>query len=46
MLPNTSRVTMPPACPLASGFTLYILKAVMNGPGDELLDLAVSNMWL
>jgi hypothetical protein len=37
---------MPPACPLANGFTLYILEAVMNGRGDELVDLAVSNMWL
>ena len=46
MLPNPSRATLPPACPLANGFTLYILKAVMNGRGEELVDLAVSNMWL
>jgi hypothetical protein len=46
VLPNTSRATMPPTCPLANGFTLYILEAVMNGRRDELVDLAVSNMWL
>jgi hypothetical protein len=31
---------------LAKGFTLYMVKAVMNGRGDELVDLAVSNLWL
>ena len=31
---------------MAEGFTLYMVKAVMNGRGDELVDLAVSNLWL
>ena len=31
---------------MAKGFTLYMVKAVMNGGGDELVDLAVSNLWL
>jgi hypothetical protein len=25
---------------MAKGFTLYMMKAVMSGPGDELIDLA------
>jgi len=27
------------------GFTLYMVKAVMSGRGDELIDLARSNLW-
>ena len=30
---------------MAKGFTLYMLKAVMNGRGDEILDLARTNLW-
>jgi pyruvate dehydrogenase (quinone) len=26
-------------------FTLYMVKAVMSGRGDEVLDLAVTNLW-
>jgi pyruvate dehydrogenase (quinone) len=39
---------MPPAITLemAKGFTLYMVKAVMNGRGDELVDLAVANLWV
>jgi pyruvate dehydrogenase (quinone) len=29
----------------AKGFTLYMLKAVLSGRGDEVLDLAKSNLW-
>jgi len=38
---------MPPAVTLemAPGFTLYMLRAVMNGRGDELIDLASTNLW-
>ena len=38
---------MPPAitAEMAKGFTLYMVKAVMNGRGDELVDLARSNLW-
>ena len=27
------------------GLTLYMVKAVMNGRGDEVIDLARSNLW-
>jgi pyruvate dehydrogenase (quinone) len=42
-----SELAMPPAIKLemAKGFTLYMLKAVMSGRGDELLDLARTNLW-
>src|SRR5216683_547647 len=30
---------------MAKGFTLYMVKAVMNGRGDDLIDLAKSNLW-
>ncbi len=38
---------MPPTITLemAKGFTLYMVKAVMSGRGDEVLDLAVTNLW-
>jgi pyruvate dehydrogenase (quinone) len=29
----------------AKGFTLYMLKAVLSGRGDEVLDLAKTNLW-
>src|SRR6266702_2265161 len=30
---------------MAKGFTLYMLKAVMSGKADELIDLAKTNLW-
>ena len=27
------------------GFTLFMLKAVISGRGDEVLDLAKTNLW-
>jgi len=30
---------------MAKGFTLYMLKAIMAGRGDELIDLAQTNLW-
>jgi hypothetical protein len=30
---------------MAKGFTLYMVKAVFNGRGDDLIDLARSNLW-
>jgi pyruvate dehydrogenase (quinone) len=27
------------------GFTLYMLKVVLSGKGDEILDLAMTNLW-
>ena len=38
---------MPPAVTLemAKEFTLYMVKAAMSGRGDELIDLARTNLW-
>jgi pyruvate dehydrogenase (quinone) len=30
---------------MAKGFTLYMIKAVMGGRGDDLIDLAKANLW-
>ena len=30
---------------LPKGFSLYMLKAIMSGRGDEIIDLAESNLW-
>jgi hypothetical protein len=30
---------------MAKGFTLYMVKAVFNGRGDDLVDLARENLW-
>jgi pyruvate dehydrogenase (quinone) len=42
-----SELAMPPAvtAEMAKGFTLYMVKAVMSGRGDELIDLARTNLW-
>jgi pyruvate dehydrogenase (quinone) len=44
---NRTELAMPPAVTLemAKGFTLYMVRAVMNGRGDELIDLARTNPW-
>jgi hypothetical protein len=44
---NRSELAMPPSVTLemAKGLTLYLVKAVMSGPGDEVIDLARSNLW-
>src|SRR5215469_11320745 len=44
---NRTELAMPPAVTLemAKGFTLYMVKAVMSGHGDELIDLARTNLW-
>jgi pyruvate dehydrogenase (quinone) len=38
---------VPPAITveMAKGFTLYMVKVVMNGHGDDLVDLAKANLW-
>jgi thiamine pyrophosphate-dependent acetolactate synthase large subunit-like protein len=43
---NRSELSMPPTIKLdqAIGFNLWALKAVMNGRGDEVIDLAISNV--
>jgi pyruvate dehydrogenase (quinone) len=30
---------------MAKGFTLYMVKAVISGRADEVVDLARSNLW-
>ncbi len=43
---NRMELAMPPkvTMEMARGFTLYMLKAVMNGRGDEVVELARSNL--
>ncbi len=38
---------MPPSITLemAKGFTLYMVKAVIGGRTDEVIDLAKTNLW-
>jgi pyruvate dehydrogenase (quinone) len=44
---NRMELAMPPkiTAEMAKGFTLYMLKAVLNGRGDEIIELAQSNLW-
>ncbi len=44
---NRTELSMPPTVKLdqAVGFNLWALKAVLNGRGDEVVDLAVSNIF-
>jgi pyruvate dehydrogenase (quinone) len=30
---------------MAKGFTLYMVKAILSGKGDEVTDLARTNLW-
>jgi pyruvate dehydrogenase (quinone) len=47
VLVNRQELAMPPKIELeqAKGFTLYMLKAILNGKGDEIVDLATTNIW-
>ena len=44
---NRSELAMPPAVTIemAKGFTLYMVKAILSGKGDEVIDLARTNLW-
>jgi len=44
---NRTELAMPPSITMemAKGFTLYMVKAVINGRGDEVVDLAKTNLW-
>ena len=44
---NRTELAMPPSITveMAKGFTLYMVKAVMSGRGDEVTDLAKTNLW-
>jgi pyruvate dehydrogenase (quinone) len=44
---NRTELAMPPSVTLemAKGFTLYMVKPVISGRADEVIDLARSNLW-
>jgi pyruvate dehydrogenase (quinone) len=44
---NRTELAMPPSISMemAKGFTLYMIKAIINGRADEIVDLAKSNLW-
>ena len=44
---NRQELAFPPkvTAEMAKGFTLYMVKAILNGRADEVLDLARSNLW-
>lgn len=44
---SRTELAMPPTITtqMAKGFSLYMLRAVMNGRADEVLDLAKGNLW-
>jgi pyruvate dehydrogenase (quinone) len=41
-----AELAMPPAVTveMAKGFTLYMLRAILSGRGDEIVDLARTNL--
>jgi pyruvate dehydrogenase (quinone) len=44
---NRMELAMPPSITveMAKGFTLYMVKAILSGRGDEVVDLAKTNLW-
>ncbi len=44
---NRMELAMPPkvTTEMAKGFTLYMVKAIMNGRTDAIIDLAATNLW-
>jgi pyruvate dehydrogenase (quinone) len=42
-----TELAMPPAInvEMAKGFSLYMVKAIMSGRTDEIIDLAKTNLW-
>ena len=44
---NRTELAMPPSITMemAKGFTLYMVKAVISSRGDEVIDLAKTNLW-
>jgi len=44
---NRAELAMPPSITLemAKGFSLYMVKAILNGRTDEIIDLARTNLW-
>jgi pyruvate dehydrogenase (quinone) len=44
---NRTELAMPPSInvEMAKGFSLYMVKAILNGRTDEVIDLAKTNLW-
>jgi pyruvate dehydrogenase (quinone) len=44
---NRMELAMPPAVnvEMAKGFSLYMVKAILNGQADQVIDLAQTNLW-
>jgi pyruvate dehydrogenase (quinone) len=44
---NRQELAIPPKinAEMAKGFTLYMVKAIMNGRSDEVIDMGLSNLW-
>jgi len=44
---NRSEIAMPPSITveMAKGFSLYMVKAILSGRADEVIDLAKTNLW-
>ena len=44
---NRAELAMPPSITveMAKGFSLFMLKAILSGRGDEIVDLARTNLW-
>jgi pyruvate dehydrogenase (quinone) len=44
---NRQELAIPPkvTAEMAKGFTLYMVKAVMNGRSDKVIELARTNLW-
>jgi pyruvate dehydrogenase (quinone) len=44
---NRQELAIPPkiTAEMAKGFTLYMVKAIVNGRGTEVLELARTNLW-
>jgi len=44
---NRQELAIPPkvTAEMTKGFTLYMVKAVMNGRTDEVIELARTNLW-
>jgi pyruvate dehydrogenase (quinone) len=44
---NRAELAMPPSVTveMAKGFTLYMVKAILSGRADEIVDLASTNLW-
>ena len=44
---NRTELAMPPSVTveMAKGFSLYMVKAIIGGRADEVIDLAKTNLW-